>query len=240
MKHGEGRKWRFIKQFDYVGTLMVALGLLLFFMGLSWGGVLYAWDSAHVITTIVVGAMLLIAFGLYEAFMPLKEPLLPLRAVSDLRLISAIVVWSLGSGIYYAFAIIWPTMLTVLYADKHSDLMWPGYAALALNAGISFGEILGACLAKKWIHWMIRFCFFAGCALLAAVASATPDTPGRAIALMFIGTTLIGMVELLASTMSSILVKDQREIGTVIGFAGSVRSTISTICATYVLSIQNL
>lgn len=41
MKHGASRKLEFIKNFDYVGTLMLTLGLLLFLMGLSWGGVLH-------------------------------------------------------------------------------------------------------------------------------------------------------------------------------------------------------
>ena len=223
---------QFIKHFDYIGTLMVILGLLLFFMGLSWGGILYPWNSAHVISTLVVGALLLVAFALYETYMPLKEPLLPLHALNDLGLVSAIIVWSIGAGTYYAFALVWPQMLVVLYADEHSDPMFPGYAALAVNAGISFGEIVGACVARKWIHSLTKICFFCGSVFLACVATATPETPGVAIALMFIGTSFIGAVELLASCIASILVKDQREIGTVIGFAGSVRSTISTICST--------
>jgi len=29
---------QYLKEFDYIGTLMATLGLLLFLMGLSWGG----------------------------------------------------------------------------------------------------------------------------------------------------------------------------------------------------------
>lgn len=51
----------FITKFDYVGfVLFVAAGTLLFLLGLSWGGGLYAWNSAHVTATLVVGAVLLI------------------------------------------------------------------------------------------------------------------------------------------------------------------------------------
>lgn len=167
MKHNRHSRMEFIKHFDYVGTFLVTLGLLLFFMGLSWGGQLHPWRSAHVIATIVVGAALLVAFGMYEAFAPLKEPLLPMHVTRNHNFMFAITIWSLGSGIYYAFAIIWPTMLVTLYGDAHADSMWPGYAALALNGGISFGEVIGAAVTKKRIHNIIQATLFIGAALLA-------------------------------------------------------------------------
>lgn len=73
MKHGRLRKIQFLKDFDYAGTVLGGLGLLLFLMGLSWGGVMYPWKSAHVISTVVIGFLLLVAFFLYETYMPLKE-----------------------------------------------------------------------------------------------------------------------------------------------------------------------
>ncbi|CAK7221714.1 hypothetical protein SEUCBS140593_004659 [Sporothrix eucalyptigena] len=241
MKHSRQRKIQFIKHFDYVGTFLVALGLLLFFMGLSWGGQLHLWKSAYVIVTIAVGAILLIAFGLYEAFVPLREALLPTHVTKHRDFMFAITIWSLGSAIYYAFAIIWPTMLVTLYGGDHSsDPMWPGYAALALNGGISFGEVVGAVVTKKRIHNIIQATLLIGSALLAATASCTPNTPTRAIVLMFLGSMFIGWLEVVSSTYSSLLVKDQRELGTAIGFAGSFRSTLSTICSTvYTVILSN-
>jgi hypothetical protein len=99
MKHGVGRKMQFVKDFDYVGTLMVTLGLLLFLMGLSWGGGLYPWKSVHVIATIVIGLLLLIAFALYETYMPLKEPLLPMHLLNNRGLILSILLWSIGASV---------------------------------------------------------------------------------------------------------------------------------------------
>jgi hypothetical protein len=157
---------KFVKEFDYIGTFMLTLGLLLFLMGLSWGGSLHPWKSAHVIGTLVAGLLLLIAFGCYETFVPLKEPLLPVHLLNNRGLILAILLWSIGASVYYAFAIVWPGMLITLYADKHTDPMWSGYAALALNGGISFGEIIGS-LTKKRIHNTIQIVFALGAALLA-------------------------------------------------------------------------
>ncbi|KAB5578315.1 fungal trichothecene efflux pump [Coniochaeta sp. 2T2.1] len=240
MKHGPGRKMQFLREFDYVGTLMAILGLLLLLMGLSWGGNLHPWKSAHVIATIVVGFLLLVAFILYETFMPLKEPLIPVHLFRNRGLVINIALWSIGASVYYAFAIVWPTMVVVLYAPAHAhDPMWAGYAALAVNGGISFGELLGSC-QWKWIHHQIRAVFFIGSALLAATASCTPDTPGRAITLMFLGSMFIGWNEILNSCVATICVKDQRELGTAIGFGGSSRSFVSTVCATvYTVVLAN-
>lgn len=168
MKHGAGQKKKFIKEFDYIGTFMLTLGLLLFLMGLSWGGALHPWKSAHVISTLVAGFLLLVAFGCYETFVPLKEPLLPVHLLNNRGLMLSIILWSLGASIYYAFAIVFPGMLLTLYADKHPDPMWSGYAALALNGGISFGEIVGS-FTKKRINNVIQVVFFIGAVLLAGM-----------------------------------------------------------------------
>lgn len=50
---------------DFGGILLFTAGFLLFLMGLSWGGTLYPWGSAHVIATLVAGAVIIVAFVLY-------------------------------------------------------------------------------------------------------------------------------------------------------------------------------
>lgn len=42
------------------------IGLTLFSVGLSLGGGLYPWSNARTISTIVIGFVVLVAFGLYE------------------------------------------------------------------------------------------------------------------------------------------------------------------------------
>lgn len=61
-KHGKGHAWELIKNFDYVGLILFIAGLVLFILGLSSGGTLYPWDSARVISWIVLGVVLIAAF----------------------------------------------------------------------------------------------------------------------------------------------------------------------------------
>lgn len=65
-----------VKEFDYIGAFLFVTGFIVFLLGLSWGGSVYAWKSAHVIATMVVGGITLIIFALWETFGKLKEPLL--------------------------------------------------------------------------------------------------------------------------------------------------------------------
>lgn len=68
-------------------------------MGLNWGGVVYPWASGRVIATIVVGAISLVAFGLWETFMKLKEPLVPIWVFRNRGWFAATIISGLGASI---------------------------------------------------------------------------------------------------------------------------------------------
>ena len=55
-----------IAQLDLVGCVLFALGLTLFLVGIGLGGGLFAWKSATVLSTLIIGICALIAFGVYE------------------------------------------------------------------------------------------------------------------------------------------------------------------------------
>jgi hypothetical protein len=148
MKHTHGAKIQFLKDFDYIGTLLFTLGLLLFLMGISWGGTLHPWGSAHVISTIVVGFLSLVSFFVYEAYAGLKEPLLPMHLLKNMPWNITVLLWALGAAIYYALAILWPTMVATLYSPGHG-VMWAGWMSCISNSGILFGEFVGAGFKKK-------------------------------------------------------------------------------------------
>lgn len=64
------------------------------------------------------------------------------------------------------------------------------------------------------------------------MAASSPGSVVRSSVLVFLASAFIGWHELLCSTISTIVIDDQREIGTATGAAGSARSLISTICST--------
>ena|ERR1700712_176877 len=86
-----------LRDFDFVGTVLFVGGFLIFLLGLSWGGSVYAWKSAHVVATMVVGGITLIVFTLYETYMDLKEPLLPIHLFKNVRWVAACILLGLGA-----------------------------------------------------------------------------------------------------------------------------------------------
>lgn len=248
MKHDNARKWEFVKNFDYFGTFLVILGMMLVLMGLSWGGQIYAWKSAHVLATIVVGFVLLCAFFAWEKFVNPVEPLVPLSLFKNRGWVITTLLWGTGSALYYANAILWPSMVAVLYSPGHGWVR-NGFLASVPGAAIVLGEFTSP-LFKKYTNVQLMILFPIAGILEACksnplddtllrkanhesgLALSTPDTLVRSTCLMFFASYAIGICEMIQSIVSSISIDDQREIGTAVGTAGGVRQLFSCIGGT--------
>lgn len=71
--HVHRSRWQQLKRLDVGGAILFTVGLLLFLMGLSWGGSAYPWKSAHVLATLVVGFCTLVAFVIYGTSHPCTD-----------------------------------------------------------------------------------------------------------------------------------------------------------------------
>jgi hypothetical protein len=71
-----------------------------------------------------------------------------------------------------------------------------------------------------------------GTLLLGTMAVCDINTPSTAMGLVFIATIFVGWNEALVLPICSMRIRDQQEIGTAIGVAGSARSAISTVAST--------
>lgn len=72
---------RKLKAVDFVGILLALAGMTVFILGLTWGGREYAWSSAHVIATLVVGSAVSAAFVAWQ-WKGSKYPLVPRTPLS--------------------------------------------------------------------------------------------------------------------------------------------------------------
>lgn len=220
-----------MKNFDYIGTLLFTGGMIVFLLGLSWGGNLHPWTSAAVIATIVIGGATLAAFALYETYIPLKEPLIPMHLFRNKGWTASTLLLSIGASVYYAFSIVWPQMASTVYGASGRRLGW---LSCIVPGAICLGQIVGGALAK-WIghtKYQTMFVITAGGSLLAGVAAATPENMDVAIGLLICGCFFIGWNESVTLVFAGMCITDQKEIGTAVGLAGSVRSAISTVATT--------
>lgn len=70
-----------------------------------------------------------------------------------------------------------------------------------------------------------------------ACACATPYNQNNIIAFLFLGCFAMGWMEVVGLAITGIAIRDQAEIGTAVGVAGSMRSTVSTIASTIYTAI---
>lgn len=139
-------KRQVLADFDYIGLILLVGGLVIFLMGISWGGSYYAWKSVHVITTVVIGFLTLVAFVLYESLMPLKEPLVPMYLFKNIPWVSAMMVVALDASVYYGFAIVWPTMVFSVYT---TSLSYGGLLCSVTGTGTNAGQLICGLLCRR-------------------------------------------------------------------------------------------
>jgi hypothetical protein len=55
-----------VKELDWVGIILMAVGVVLFLMGVAFGGAEFSWKSSGTISPIVIGILSLVALGIWE------------------------------------------------------------------------------------------------------------------------------------------------------------------------------
>ncbi|GKT64369.1 efflux pump antibiotic resistance [Colletotrichum tofieldiae] len=83
--------WAGLKAVDWSGSLLIVGGTLMLLMGLSFGGVTFAWNSATVINLIIFGVFTGFLFGLNE-WKLVKYPVIPPRLFHSRSTIASFVV----------------------------------------------------------------------------------------------------------------------------------------------------
>ena len=86
-----------MKAIDWVGSLVLIGGLLMFLLGLEFGGTIYPWNSVTVICLIVFGAVTLIIFVVVERYVA-RYPIVPVHLYSNVSN-AAILIVNLFHGI---------------------------------------------------------------------------------------------------------------------------------------------
>ncbi|KAJ3001773.1 hypothetical protein NUW54_g6220 [Trametes sanguinea] len=66
----EGTLREKLSRVDWIGNAIIIAGTTLALIALTWGGVTYPWSSAHVLAVLIIGAILIVVFFVYEAFVP--------------------------------------------------------------------------------------------------------------------------------------------------------------------------
>ncbi|KAF4636561.1 hypothetical protein G7Y89_g1524 [Cudoniella acicularis] len=216
-----------LKRMDFVGLVLFIGGLAVFLIGLNWGSGIYPWKSAQVISTIVVGAVALVAFVLYDTYVHQGDPLMPIHLFKSRGYLAMVITAMVGSCVYYSMNVLWPQQVAYLFPGSTTH---NGWLACIVGSSCLLGQIVGGGLCK-WIP-KSRYILIISCLSLtvfsAAMVSLTPGDETKGIALMFMACFSVGIIETCSLSLAPLACASE-DLGAALGALGSIRSAGASV-----------
>ncbi|KAM0609423.1 hypothetical protein ACHAP0_007412 [Verticillium nonalfalfae] len=184
-----------------LGIFLWTAGLTLLLMGVSWGGNMYPWKSAATISSLIIGASLLVALFFWEGYADLKYPAIPIKFFLNRGWFSLVICATVASMFYYSAVLLWPQQVQALYTR---DITYAGWLSTTVASSTALGQIVAGAIVK-WggnVRYWIIFSTFAMVGFVGALASLTPETKNTGIALTIIGPFFVGFIELAALALA--------------------------------------
>jgi MFS family permease len=227
MINSELTKMQEVKALDYVGLLLYFGGLVLVLLGFTWAQGTYAWDSAHVVASLVAGILTLIAFALYETYVPLQQPLLPVKLFKLRNITACVLVGSAMQTLWLLLNVFWPIQITVLFTSNEVTV---GLLSCTTGIALTMGELIFAPLFKRvgFLKWQMVIASVMTAVFATTMAAVTHKTEDLGIASTTLAGLAVGWIELVTIVITG-LVAPPNDIGVAQGFFGSTRLVFGTI-----------
>ncbi|GAO46566.1 putative siderochrome-iron transporter [Saitoella complicata NRRL Y-17804] len=152
----QAAKYWFI-EWDVIGIILISAGFVLFLLPFSIANYgLNTWQSAEIIVMIIVGAVTLIAFGLYEKYLAPKC-FIPWELLNDRTVLGACILAASLYVSFYCWDLYFYAYLQVVFGLSVKEA---GYLSNTYNIGSCFWSIIVGIL----VRWTNRFKWLAMCA----------------------------------------------------------------------------
>lgn len=215
-------KKEIISNIDFVGGFLSIAGLILFLAGLQWGGYQYSWKSAHVLVPLILGFLILVAFGFWEVY-GARHPMIPGKIMQEPRTLglTLLITWISGAN-FISVILFWPTQS---FNQFGHDPVGVGLRSLPIGYGILAGACITLCLLS-WMKGHIKALMIGSSVLMTAgcgaMAVARTDNLSSLWIILIIGALGIGGIVVPASIMTTIICPDDL-IGTIAALTLSIR-----------------
>ncbi|KAH8658641.1 fungal trichothecene efflux pump [Tricladium varicosporioides] len=236
--HVQGKsKRQQMAELDYGGMLLFIAGMVLFLIGLSWGGTTYPWKSAQVLCTLLIGVATLVALGFYETYLVKHNALIPPRLFKNVGYVAVVTCATVGAMIYYSMTILWPTIIGTVYT---TNVIAIGWQSSVVGGGILLGQVLGgfalSYVPKVKIQTVIASCL--SFAFVTALSTISQGGHSLFIALGVLGCASIGFVDNITFPGVTLVIEPQ-DIGLATGVLGSIRAAGGVIAQALYVSVLN-
>ncbi|OCK74612.1 trichothecene efflux pump [Lepidopterella palustris CBS 459.81] len=232
--------WAQILETDFVGCFVFIAGLVLFLLGLSFGGSRYPWVSAGTLAPLIVGIVTLIACGFYESFINLKWPIFPPSIFRNIRGFTLVQAGVFLYGMsFYATAVLWPTQVQVLYTQSPYPVGW--YSGATGFGGLVFSPLIGYLILKlRHVRYQLIFYVFGVLITSGCQAIVTPQSHVASTALVVLLFACVAGVNITTLTFVQVTVKHEF-IGIATGIticSRSVGGSVGQVIYTTILQNQ--
>ncbi|PYH32023.1 multidrug resistance protein fnx1 [Aspergillus neoniger CBS 115656] len=160
---------------DYVGMVALLVVIILFQFGMNAGGLVFAWNSAAVLTTLILAAVGFLAFLFWE-FYKVKNPHIPVRALLQ-RTVAASQLSSFFSNfgntsiMYYV-----PVYLEVLgHSPGQSGLRFIPLALCFAFGSFAAGLFVKVTAKYYYINFPVQACSVLGAVMFCTMTQTTPS-----------------------------------------------------------------
>lgn len=200
-------------------------------MGIIWSGT-YSSHDLHVVVPLVIGAVVLVVFALWETYGNIKHPLTPTYMFTSSHgrdLTAPCVALAIVNMSYYSSSILWPTMIVQFYTD--GGAAWKHGIALSIVQGlaISVGALGLSLLGNKirrW-QWQLTGSMFVMVVFGALLALGKPSNQGLMVAFVFLSQAGYGWALYLSIAISQMGVA-HKDLGHSGGISGVIRFAAGT------------
>lgn len=177
-----------LSKIDWLGVFLGTAGLLLFLLGLQYGGNPYPWTSARVLAMMIIGLLAIFALVVWEC-KGVKEGLFP-RALFEHRNFGIGLVLNFIEGMVIFSSQAFTTQILANFVTE--DLVLTGVYNVPSNVSTAIGAVIAGAVAiktkeSKWVALCGVLCLGSGACMLAIMR------PGINLAAWFVPTILMGL-----------------------------------------------
>ncbi|KAJ5523217.1 peroxiredoxin prx5 [Penicillium frequentans] len=223
------------KSMDYLGGFLFIGGIVPFLMGIVWASS-YSSTDPHVVATLVVGAVVLVLFALWETYGNLKYPLTPTAIFTSSYgrdFTAPVIALGVINMFYYSSSILWPQMITVFYTNGGEDWKYAVVLSLPQGLGILFGALLLTFLGSYIRHWQwqLTISVFVMVLFGSLLGLVSPHNKGMMIAFLFLSQVGFGWAIYLSIAITQMGV-EQQNLGVSGGISGCIRFAAGAVATT--------
>ncbi|OQV08550.1 hypothetical protein CLAIMM_12803 [Cladophialophora immunda] len=237
--HGTRTRGEELRRIDYVGILLMVAGILLFLLGVSWGGQPLPWKSATIISLLSIGGCIIIIFIFWEIYGPHPNPIVPMHFFKDLRgFVCAIVICSVAATSFVALSIIWPSQVARIYGSTVTSWQQSAWLSTTIAFGVYSGFIFCGPFISIVKHIRIQLIIMMTILVTftGAMASCNPGNLSRSAAFSFFAGFPASWLELVPVLLIQLESNDV-DLGTVYAIIYSLRAIVGSIMTAVYLAI---